>query len=145
MLGRIYSAGGLDCCPNQGCSPGQTRLQRPQPGASGAVAGRSGMVCFEILQDASELERQPFQFRRRKHGGQTLARAVTLMYNRCPEPPQRHRGVLTVFRQLLDEEDENIQLAHAPELSRHLSETATEFPSQIPVQLQKREQFAKSS
>jgi hypothetical protein len=74
-----------------------------------------------------------------------LKRGVTRVCGRCAELLQGGRGASTALRQLLDEVDEDIQLAHDADLFRDLSETASELSSQVEIQIQKGKQFAESS
>ena len=76
---------------------------------------------------------------------QTSWGASTRLIGRRAELLQGRRGVSIVFRKLLDEEHEDIELADAAQLFGDLPETARQLPCEIAIQLQKREQLAKSS
>ena len=146
VLRQIRSARSVDCRSNAGRTPGHARIQGPQPGtvptARAAVGGNR--VRFEVLRQAFEAERQPLQFRRRKLRAETSTCGSVRLHGRIAEPPQGSQ-VSTIFRQLLKEKLEDIKLPHGAKLFRDGAETATQFPGEIAIQSQKREQFAKSS
>ena len=97
-----------------------------------------------MVQRALECAHKPLQFCPWKFRGQAFSRAGKPLRGRGADGPQGRHGISAVFRQLPGQKQQDIELPYGAELSRGLSETATERPGDIVFQPQEREQFAKS-